>query len=190
MVSGVNVTNIMATKIAIAHPEMTIDTAAKIMNKFRIGGLPVIENGIIAGMITERDIMKRVIAANRRPGSVKVREVMTIHPVIADEDKDVDEIAELMAKTDVTRIPIIDKENKVTGIITNRDILNNRYERVDLLLEQAKIKGVFAPEHAAFGSCEMCGKPSALIFKDNRYVCDECIAGKKGKQFFKWFKAK
>ena len=188
MASGIKVAEIMSKKVAIAHPEMTIERVARVLNKFRIGGLPVVEYGILVGMITERDIMKKVIALNKKPRATRVKEVMSIHPILGDMEMDIDNAAELMAKADVTRIPIVNNERKLVGIITNKDIISSSRERLDILLEQAKIKGVIDTEHSAFGRCELCGETGALVFKENRLVCDECISGKNKKFFRNWFR--
>ena len=76
-VSGIRVKEIMTGEVVIVRPEMSITEVARLMNSFRIGGLPVVEHGKLIGMLTERDIMNRVVAANLKPSDMTVSQVMT-----------------------------------------------------------------------------------------------------------------
>lgn len=190
--SGIKVKEVMTGEVVIAKPEMSIAEVARLMNSFRLGGLPVIENGKLIGMITERDIMSRVVAANLKPSEMRVSQVMTSPPkVIGTLDEDLTSIAAKISRYDVTRIPIIDKEFTLVGIVTNRDVLRNSREMLDTLLEQAKVKGQLNSDesHTAFGKCELCGNSSHLQFVNSSFVCDACVkdAKKKHKIFGKLF---
>ena len=190
--SGIKVKEIMTGEVVIARPEMSITEVARLMNSFRIGGLPVIEHGKLIGMLTERDIKNRVVAANLKSSEMTVSQVMTSPPkVIGKLDEDIKSIASKISKYDVTRIPIVDKENRLMGIVTNRDVLRNSHELLDVLLEQARVKGQLTEDesHTAFGKCELCGQSSHLQFVNRSFVCDSCVktARKKLKIFGKLF---
>lgn len=175
MASGIKAIDIMTGEVVIARADMTVSEAARLMNIFRIGGLPVVEQGKLVGMLTERDIMKGVVASNKRPAEVLVSEIMTSPPkVTATVDEDLSILAEKIAKFDVTRIPIIDKDGRVVGIVTNRDVITNSKEYLEILLEQAKVKGQLSEDYAAYGKCELCQQSAHLFFKNNRFVCDNC----------------
>ncbi len=181
--SGIKVIDIMTGEVIIARPEMTITEIAKLMNSFRIGGSPVVEHGKVIGMITERDIMTKVVAANQQPSQINVGQVMTAPPkVIATIDEDMDSVAAKMAKFDVTRIPVVDDEHNLMGIVTNRDVLKNSKELINVLVEQARVKAETWGDHTAFGKCELCGESTHLVFKKNQFVCDSCT--KKSKRRF------
>ncbi len=176
MASDIKAIDIMTGEVVIARPDMTIAEAARLMNIFRIGGLPVVEDGKLAGMLTERDIMKKVVAANKRASEITVAEVMIAPPkVIGTVDEDLSSLAEKISKKDVSRIPIVDKEGRVVGMVTNRDVVKCSTEYMEILLEQAKIKGDLKTDYSAYGKCELCGEASHLMFKDNRFVCDNCL---------------
>ncbi len=174
--SDIKAIDIMTSEVVLARPDMTIAEAARLMNIFRIGGLPVVEDAKLIGMLTERDIMKNVVAANKKASEVLVSAVMTCPPkVFGTLDEPLTSLAQKISKFDVTRIPIIDNEGKVVGIVTNRDVIKYSTEYMEILLEQAKIKGELKQEYSAFGKCELCGQSSHLMFKDNRFVCDTCM---------------
>jgi CBS domain-containing protein len=173
--SGIRAIDIMTGEVIIARPDMTISEAARLMNVFRIGGVPVVENGQLIGMLTERDIMQRVVAEGKKPGEILVKDTMTSPPrVTATVYEDLSSLSEKIVKFDVTRIPIIDENKKLVGIVTNRDVLSNSKEFMEVLLEQARVKGELNEDYAAFGKCEICQQASHLLFKNNRFVCDTC----------------
>jgi len=173
--SGIKAADIMTKEVVIAHPDMTIVEAAKLMNRFRIGGLPVLKDGKLHGIVTERDIMRAVVEPNKLPSAVTVKEIMTSPPNICGrEDEDMNSIVQKMASYNVTRIPIVDESNRLRGIVTNKDVLKSSSEFIDVLLEQAKIKGV-REDYTAFGKCELCGESAHLLFHKGKFVCDNCI---------------
>lgn len=176
--SGLKASDIMTKEVVIAHPDMTLVEAAKLMNKFRIGGLPVVDGGKLIGALTERTIMQRAIEADKQPSTVFVKDIMLPVKVIVGPDEDVWTIAEHMAKRDVSRVFVCEggkKDGRLIGIVTNRDVLKYSHEAVDLLVEQARIKGPQLHEsHTAFGKCEDCGDHTHLVFQENKFVCDEC----------------
>ncbi len=175
MASGIKAIDIMTGEVIIARPDMSISEAARLMNLFRIGGLPIVFQGKLVGMLTERDIMKGVVAANKKAAEVTVAEIMTSPPkVTATVDEDLSSLADKISKFDVTRIPVVDAHGVVVGIVTNRDVLNNSKEFLEVLLEQTKVKGQLNDDYAAYGKCELCQEASHLFFKNNRFVCDNC----------------
>jgi CBS domain-containing protein len=174
--SDIKAIDIMTSEVVLARPDMSVAEAARLMNIFRIGGLPVVEEGKLIGMLTERDIMRHVVAANKKASEVLVSDVMTSPPkVFGTLDEPLSSLAEKILKFDVTRIPIVDNERRVVGIVTNRDVVKCSTEYLETLLEQAKIKGELRQDYAAFGKCELCQQPAHLVFKDNRFVCENCL---------------
>jgi len=176
--SGLKASDIMTKEVVIAHPDMTLVEAAKLMNKFRIGGLPVVNEGRLVGALTERTIMQKVVEADARASEVFVKNVMLPVKVIVGPGEDCNRIAELMAQRDVSRVFVCEggkKEGKLIGIVTNRDVIKYSHETIDLLMEQSRLKGPQLSDHyTAFGKCEACGDSTHLIFQDSKFVCDNC----------------
>ncbi len=172
MDSGIKVADFMTRKVVTVSPNINLVSAAKLMNKFRIGGLPVVSRGKFVGIITERDIMRRCIAKNRKPGVIKVKDIMTKKPFVAYEHDDMNHIAKLMATNDITRIPILTKD-KLVGIVTNRDVLKHAPDLLDIVLEQAAINNSRMP--TAFGKCDHCGEPGSLTLSTEQFLCSFCL---------------
>jgi len=112
---------LMTRDVTIASPDETLRKAAKRMAELDVGALPVSENDRLVGMVTDRDIAVRGIAEGRGP-KAKVREVMTPDIKYCFEDQDVDEIAANMADIQLRRLPVVDRDKRLVGILSLGDI--------------------------------------------------------------------
>lgn len=102
--------------------QATVLDAAVLMNDFKIGALVVIECARVVGIITERDILSRVVAARRDPVEVLVDEVMTRDIVVCGPDSEVEEASLLMKERRVRHLPVIDAEGGMVGLISIGDV--------------------------------------------------------------------
>jgi CBS domain-containing protein len=102
--------------------DSTVLEAARFMMEHSIGALPVLRNGDIVGIISERDVMNRVVAAARMPGTTKVAEVMTANPKSIHMDETVDNCLFLMREFGFRHLPITDGK-QLKGLVSLRDIL-------------------------------------------------------------------
>lgn len=178
MKSGVRAIDFMSTNLITTTKENKIADIAKVMNKYRIGGVPVVnKKGAIIGLITERDIMIHVIAANKKPDQVSVGEVMTKKIITIGKFEDINDIAKKMNQHDLTRLPVLDEKKRLIGVVTNRDVLEQSPPLVDLILEQARIKGPLDSMNSpnALGRCEYCGANGTLLFKNDMFLCETCV---------------
>ena len=117
--------DVMSTDVRIASPDHTIQQAAQMMAEIDAGALPVGENDRLIGMITDRDIAIRAVAKGRGPDT-PVREAMTPEIEYCFEDEDIEEVAEKMSALQVRRLPVLNREKRLVGIISLGDIA--RYE--------------------------------------------------------------
>ena len=92
------------------------------MMEHNIGALPVLRQGELAGIFSERDVMNRVVAAGRLPGSTKISEVMTANPKAVGLDESVDECLFLMREFGFRHL-LITSGNELKGLVSLRDIL-------------------------------------------------------------------
>lgn len=113
----------------------TIREAAQLMRNLDIGCMPVTEGERAVGLITDRDIACRVVAAGRDPDTVKVSAVMTEKAVCCTADQTIDEAAELMEANGVRRLPVLDEDGRIVGLISVDDIARHAdYERTGQLM--------------------------------------------------------
>jgi len=100
----------------------TVLEAARFMMEHSIGALPVLRDGEIVGIFSERDIMNRVVAVGRMPGTTKIFEVMTANPKAIGVDETIDNCLFLMSEFGFRHLPITDGK-QLKGLVSLRDIL-------------------------------------------------------------------
>jgi CBS domain-containing protein len=100
----------------------TVLEAARFMMEHNIGALPVLRNGELAGILSERDIMNRVVAVGRTPGTTAVSEVMTANPRAVAADETVEECLFIMREFGFRHLPIVDGKD-LKGVVSLRDVL-------------------------------------------------------------------
>lgn len=100
----------------------TVLDAARFMMEHNIGALPVLRDGQLAGIVSERDIMNRVVAVGRTPGTTEIAEVMTANPRAVPADESIDECLFIMHEFGFRHLPIVDGK-ELKGLVSLRDIL-------------------------------------------------------------------
>lgn len=109
-------------KVYSIESDRTVLEAARFMMEHRIGALPVLSGDELIGIISERDIMNRVVAVGRQPGTTRVSEVMTARPRTVPSDETVENCLFLMREFGFRHLPICDGKN-LKGLVSSRDIL-------------------------------------------------------------------
>ena len=123
------VNEIMSDHVVKIHPEETVQVAARTLKQHNIGFLPVCGNdGKLCGLVTDRDLITRCIAANLNPESTTVRQVMTGRVLSVRPDTETSAAAHLMGREQVRRLPVVDN-GKVCGVVSIGD-LSRREESV------------------------------------------------------------
>ncbi|MCX6814178.1 MAG: CBS domain-containing protein [Candidatus Aenigmarchaeota archaeon] len=116
------VKDIMTADVKTVSPKSSIQEAAKLMSQFRIGCLIVTEKKLLAGIITESDIMREVVSKNKLPSKVKVEEFMTTEVVAVGPETEIEDAADSMTERRVKRLPVISR-NQLVGIVSAVDIV-------------------------------------------------------------------
>ena len=112
---------VMNRGVQTIKKEATIQDAARKMNEFSIGCLIVASGSSVVGIITERDIMKKVVAEARDSSKTRVKDVMTEEVVMASPEMDIEEAAQLMMDRKIKKLPVV-KDKELIGIVTATDI--------------------------------------------------------------------
>ena len=118
------VSDAMSRDVQLASPKQTIRDAAKMMAKIDAGVLPVGDNDRLVGVITDRDIAVRAVAAGKAP-TTKISDVMSKEVLYVFEDQDLDEVARNMAEMKVRRMPVVNRDKRLVGIISLGDLARN-----------------------------------------------------------------
>ena len=124
-----NVKSCMSTDVRLAAPDQSIREVAKTLKEIDAGSLPVGENDRLVGMITDRDITIRAVAEGLGPDTA-VRDIMTSEIHYCFEDDDLESAAEQMAELKVRRLPVLNRDKRLVGIIALADIAQADHEDV------------------------------------------------------------
>ena len=116
------VADVMTRDPRCMTPEDTLADAAKVMDELNVGVVPVCEGDRLVGVVTDRDIVVRAIARDMDAKSCKLTDVMSGHVRTARIDDDVDEVLSEMANAQIRRMPVVDKADKLVGILSIGDI--------------------------------------------------------------------
>ena len=120
--ASMKVYDIMSSDVQLITPDDTIQAAAQKMADADVGFLPVGENDKLVGMVTDRDIALRAVARGKNPASTRVREIMTDKVLYCLEDEDVEEAADTMSHLKIRRLPIVDDDKRLVGVLSLGDI--------------------------------------------------------------------
>ena len=115
---------LMSRDVVTVSPKEPATVAARMLARYNIGALPVAENGRLQGMITDRDIAVRCVAAGRDPGQTPVGEIMTGRVVSAAPGDDAEEAARCMAREQIRRLPVVER-GCVVGMLSLGDLSVN-----------------------------------------------------------------
>lgn len=119
------VSDVMTPAVHYVHPEQTLREIAIFMAELDVGALPVGEKNRLVGMITDRDIVIRGLAEGR-DADAKVREVMTPHVKYCYADEKIDHVAHNMGDIQVRRLPVMNRDKRLVGILSLGDIATRR----------------------------------------------------------------
>jgi len=126
------VEDIMVEDVITVDSDVPVMEAVKLMNENEIGCLVVTRRGKNVGIITERDLLKRIIAKLRDPTKTKVRQIMTKPLIIVDPDMDLEDATKLMFKRNIKKLPVIEGENLV-GLVSLTDIARFQPQMMKIL---------------------------------------------------------
>lgn len=116
------VADVMTRGVRTMAPTDTVVRAAQAMDELNVGVIPVCDGQKLVGMVTDRDIVVRGVAQEQDPKMLKLADVMSTNVRCAREDDDVDEVLNEMADTQIRRMPVVDGQQQLVGIITLGDI--------------------------------------------------------------------
>ena len=129
---------IMTDSVVRINPDESVAVAARTLARHNIGALPVCGgDGRLCGLVTDRDIVTRCVAAGRLPASTPVRDVMTTNVISAQPDMDTGAAAHLMGRQQIRRLPVVEN-GRLCGMVSLGDLANREetaYDATDALTE-------------------------------------------------------
>jgi CBS domain-containing protein len=117
-----SIKDVMTSNPCSIDADKSVAYAAKMMRDEDVGLAPVVEDDKLIGMLTDRDIAIRVVAEGRNPDEVKVSEVASKQVVTIDPQQDLDEALRIMAKHQVRRLPVVEEDGRLVGVVAQADV--------------------------------------------------------------------
>jgi CBS domain-containing protein len=121
LVSVAKIRDLMVKEVITLQAHASVYQAVKLMNENKIGCLVIIRNGETAGILTERDLLERVLEKCKNPKETNVFEVMTSHVITGNPEMEISEATRIMFENRVKKLPLVER-NKLVGIVTLTDI--------------------------------------------------------------------
>lgn len=162
----------MTDKVLTANPNTTVAKAAKLMVERGVGSIIIVKSRRPVGILTERDLLMKVVSLNLVPSKVKVGKIMSSPIITIGPDVDITEAARMMARYKIRRLPVVER-GVLIGILTASDITAISPELISVVTSPE----VPAParEEIEHSVCEVCGEiTTALQEVNGMWVCEYC----------------
>ncbi len=144
------VADVMTRGVRSMSPQDTVALAAQAMDELNVGVIPVCEGDKLVGMVTDRDIVVRGVAQEADTKSMKLADVMSTNVRCAKEDEDVDQVLDEMARAQIRRMPVVDRQEHLVGIITLGDIAaKSDNEGMDVAQSLGEISEPASPDRSS-----------------------------------------
>jgi CBS domain-containing protein len=127
-VCAMNIADVMSQNVTLVSPDARLVVAAEAMAEREAGALPVGEGDQLIGMITDRDIVVRGVASGKPVERMLVREAMTPQVLYCFEDQPCDEVARNMAEVQASRLPVVNRDKRLVGIVSVGDFARSEPE--------------------------------------------------------------
>jgi len=175
------VKDIMSSPVVTLDEDATSNKVANIMDANDLGCVIVTNKaGKPVGIITERDLVIRVLAKNLVPDAIKAKEIMTSPLVTIEPEATISEAARRMSRLDIRRLGVVYKGNLV-GLISSRDVLGVMPELIEIIQERTRLEGAAEAEETEdeekplSGYCDRCGVFSENLKNVNgQNLCEDC----------------
>ncbi|MCK5389060.1 MAG: CBS domain-containing protein [Candidatus Thorarchaeota archaeon] len=180
------VRDIMAVNVVSMPPDASVFEVSKAMAEMDIGSVIIADKDRPLGIITESDIVRRVIVGEKDTKTTTASEVMSSPIIHVEPGTGLTDAMRVMARSNIRRVAVL-KNNTLAGIITSRDLLRWSPELIDILVESLRLKDEVASSRTADvdddliaygGDCSSCGEYSTdLVLEDGEYLCESCREG-------------
>jgi len=183
------VKDVMSSPVVTTDEEAYANRVAELMDKQELGCIIITsKNGKPLGIITERDLVGRVLAKNIKPDAVKAKEVMTAPLITIEPNETISEAARRMSRLNIRRLGVVYK-GQLIGILSSKDILSVMPELIETIQERALIEGENRAQEATeesaplAGYCDRCGIWSDDLKEANGdFLCEDCRVELEGEE--------
>ncbi len=172
----ITVREVMTSPPIELDEENTADVAAQVMERFKISSVIVVGRGGPVGIVTKRDLIEKVMAKNRLPSDVKLKEIMSSPLVTIEPSASLEDAVRLMNRLGISRLVVSYKGN-VQGVLSLKDVLRITPDIIAVVKEQIRVRGGPPTKREPYmeGYCDSCGEWSDMLVRmEEQYLCEEC----------------
>ena len=179
MKTGYAVSDVMTQSPITVGPDTKVEKCASEMKKNKVSTLIIKEDKELVGVVSEKDIIRKVIAEGKNPIGMPVRDIMVTSIITIEPDKDMHDALRKMRDMDVRHLPVI-HNGELVGLLTMKDALKIEPQLFELMVEKIRLREESRKPITSIGEdegiCELCGEYSSkLISNEGSFVCEKCI---------------
>jgi len=169
----------MRTNVLTTGLGTTVAKAAKLMAELDVGSIVIVQNKKPIGILTERDLLMKVVSEDLKASAVRVGKIMSSPLTTISPNTDIVEAAKLMAKNKIRRLPVVEN-GKLVGIVTSADIAAISPALAEVMAHQETTEEMARPEQSSSerieqSVCEICGEVRTELYEVNgMWVCENC----------------
>ena len=126
---GQKVRDVMTERPRAVTSDTPVTQVAELMESEDVGSIPVLEGEQLTAIVTDRDIVVRALAKGKDPRGMPVREVFTTEIITVGPDQDLSDALQIMAANQVRRLPVVDEENRLVGVVSQADLAMEAKEK-------------------------------------------------------------
>lgn len=178
------VMDVMSRKPVVVGPETSIEHSVKSMLKEGVGSLIVEENNILKGIVTEKDLVSKVILKQLDIKKISISKIMSTILITITPEADILDAVKLMTKYDIRRLPVVDSDNKLFGLLTVNDILRVQPQLFELIIDKSRL---FSSRRAFIDSeCSECKTFGMVRTVNGRFLCQDCERNESVINYMRW----
>ncbi len=172
MAKYMRVMDAMTKTPVVVKINASLDECAGLMLKEKVGSLIVKENNLLKGIVTEKDFVQKAFLKRLDPKKTSVSEIMSAVIITIDPEADIMDAVNLMIKYGIRRLPVVDRDNSLFGLITMNDVLRVQPQLFELIIDKSRL---FSSKRDFIDStCSECGNYSLVKSVNGRFLCQEC----------------
>ncbi|MCX9025758.1 MAG: CBS domain-containing protein [Candidatus Methanoperedens sp.] len=173
------VKEIMTGDVVTIDIKSDVQKLAKKMLDYDVGSIIITDKKQPVGIVTERDIVRKIVSRNLKPDDISMRELMTTPVITVNTEEDVTDTMHKMVKMEIRRLPVVDN-GKLVGIVTDTDLIAISAEMGNIFsdlikMHREKVFSMEVPQNINRGICEECGdNVDTLLLVDGKLLCESC----------------
>ncbi len=173
------VKEIMTRDVVTVDIKSDVQQLARKMLDYDVGSVIVTDNKQPVGIVTERDIVRKIISRNLKPDDISIKELMSTPLITIGTEEDVTDTMQKMVKMEIRRLPVVEN-GKLVGIVTDTDLIAVSAEMGNIFsdlikMHREKVFSMEVPQKINRGICEECGdNVDTLLLVDGKLLCESC----------------